>query len=287
MGPHVTHSAGAGPAAGRTSFAYSFPFLDPPRRKALATVYAFCRATDDIVDGPGSEHEKSSRLGRWQEELARALGEGGVGSATPLLNDLAGVSRNFGIPRELFHDLVRGVGMDITAARYDTFASLREYCRLVASTVGLMCLDIFGRRNARTEEYAGTLGIALQLTNIIRDVGADARMGRIYIPIEDLRRFGCTEEDILARHRPDRFSLLMEFQAARAEEFYAKAGTLLAKEDMAAMRPARIMEEIYHRHLRKIRASGYDVLDRAVAISRPAQLAVAFRYGVIARMFGR
>lgn len=282
MGPDVTPPAEAGTPAVRTSFYYSFPFLTAARRGALGTVYAFCRATDDIVDNGGSREEKVSSLRRWREELTLAFADG---PAKPLLNELAEVSRAYGIPAGLFHDLVRGVEMDLTTARYASFEGLREYCHLVASTVGLMCLDIFGRRNPRTEAYAGALGIALQLTNIIRDVGADARMGRIYLPLEDLRRFGCAEEEILRARDSDRFRRLLEFQASRAEDYYSKAGSVLEASDLRAMRPAKIMEEIYHRTLRKIRNSGYDVLGGTIRISRPAQLAVAFRYGVLGKFF--
>ncbi len=274
--------AGAGGPPVRTSFAYSFPFLPARRRRALATVYSFCRATDDIVDGPGSAGEKRARLDRWRRDLADALS---AGSDLPLLNELARVSGEFSVPAHLFHDLVRGVAMDLDTARYRSFDSLKEYCHLVASTVGLMCLGIFGRWNPRTEEYARTVGIALQLTNIIRDVRADAAMGRIYLPLEDLGTHGCSEEEILAGRDSDRFRRLMEFQASRAEAWYAKAGSLLDSSDLPAMRPARIMEEIYHRTLRKIAASGYDVLGGTIRISRPARLAVAFRYGVLGRFF--
>jgi phytoene synthase len=269
----------AGPASqARTSFAYSFPFLPRARRKALGAVYDFCRATDDIVDGEGSPAEKTARLRRWDDELDLAFA---AGSAEPVLNGAAAVSKEYGIPGGLFHDLVKGVGMDITTSRYHSFGDLREYCRLVASAVGLMCLDIFGRRNPRTESYAGSLGVALQLTNIIRDVGVDARMGRIYLPLEDLRAFGCAEEEILAGRDSERFRRLMAFQAGRAEEFYAAAGGALDAADLPAMKPALVMEKIYHRTLARIRAAGYDVLRGPVRLSRAEQLAVAIRYGVL------
>ncbi len=269
----------------RTSFAYSFPFLPGPRRRALETVYAFCRASDDIVDGPGSAEEKRSRLDRWKRDLSGAFSIGSGSSGEPLLAELAGVSGEYGIPASLFHDLVRGVEMDLGPSRYRSFEELRSYCHLVASTVGLMCLDIFGRRNARTEEYARTVGIALQLTNIIRDVGTDAGMGRIYLPLDDLDAFGCSAGDILARRDSDGFRRLVAFQTERAEGYYKKAGSLLDGSDQSAMRPARIMEEIYHRILRKIGDSGYDVLGRTIRLSRPAQLGVAIRYGILGKFF--
>ncbi len=267
-----------------TSFRYSFPFLPPDRRRALGTVYAFCRATDDIVDEPGSPEAKRERLHRWSRELTGAFaGE----TADPLLSELAGVARSWSIPQGLFHDLVRGVGMDLSVARYDSFDALRVYCHLVASTVGLMCIDIFGRRNSRTEEYAANLGIALQLTNIIRDVGPDAAMGRIYIPLDDIRAADCTETEILSRRDSDRFRRLLARQASRADGFYAAARTALADADLPAMRPARIMEEVYRGTLRKIRDSGYDVFGPTIRLSRAAQLGIALRHGVLGRLLGR
>lgn len=276
-------AAGGSPPVG-TSFRYSFPFLRSDRRRALGTVYAFCRATDDIVDEPGNVGGKRARLQHWSGELTAAFG---LGSTEPLLNDVAAVARTWSIPRGLFHDIVRGVGMDLSVERYDTFEALREYCHLVASTVGLICIDIFGRRNPGTEAYASNLGIALQLTNIIRDVGPDAAMGRIYIPLDDLRAAGCTEEEILSRRDSDRFRRLLAMQASRADDFYSAARSALADDDLPAMRPARIMEAVYHGTLRKIRDSGYDVLGRTIRLSKPAQLGIALRQGLLERFMGR
>ncbi len=284
MGSDVSSRAAGSSSPVGTSFRYSFPFLPADRRRALGTVYAFCRATDDIVDDPGGAGEKRARLGRWSGELSAAFAGG---SSEGLLHEIAGVARSYSIPPGLFHDLVRGVGMDLSVARYDSFDGLREYCHLVASTVGLMCIDIFGRRNPRTEAYAMNLGIALQLTNIIRDVGADALMGRIYIPIDDLKAAGCTEEEILSRHDSDRFRRLLELQASRAEGFYGAARSALSGEDAPAMRPARIMEAIYRGTLEKIRDSGFDVLRRNIRLSKPAQLGIAVRYGLLGRLVGR
>jgi phytoene synthase len=202
----------------------------------------------------------------------------------PVLTGLAAVAAEYGIPHRHFHDLVRGVGMDLTVARYATFADLEEYCGLVASAVGLMCLDIFGRRNARTEEYARRLGIALQLTNVIRDVGADAGMGRIYLPLEDLSRFGCTPDEVLSGRDSDRFRALLAAQAERAESFYAGASAALDRSDLAAMRPARVMQSIYHRLLRKIRRLSFDVLHRTIRLSRAEKFAVVVRHGVLGRV---
>jgi phytoene synthase len=280
VGPDVTPPATATPV--RTNFSASFAFLPAPGRKALAAVYAFCRATDDIVDREEPAETRAVRLREWEADLDRALAGG---SAAPVLMELAAVSKDYGIPRHLFHDLVRGVGMDLSTVRYPAFTDLEEYCTLVASAVGLMCLDIFGRRNARTEEYARALGIALQLTNIIRDVGADAAMGRIYLPLEDLGRFGCTPDEILSGRDSDRFRRLLAYQAERAEGYYARAAAALDRSDLAPMRPARVMQAIYHRLLHNIRRSSFDVLGRTIRVSRGERLAIAVRHGVLGRLF--
>jgi len=173
-----------------TNFYYSFSLLPRPQREALHAVYAFCRYTDDIVDEEPDPGRKAVRLRRWRMELGRALGGTSV---FPLLNQISAVARRFSIPVELFHDLIRGMEMDLTRTRYQRFDDLHEYCYLVASTVGLMCRPIFGALNPSTRAYAVNLGIALQLTNILRDVKDDARRGRIYLPLEDLERFGCAK----------------------------------------------------------------------------------------------
>jgi 15-cis-phytoene synthase len=285
VGPDVTPPRAAADAQGRTSFSASFAFLPAQRRKALAAVYAFCRATDDIADRQEEPAgTRAERLRAWKSDLDRALAGG---PAPPVLTELASVASRYDIPRHLFGDLVRGVGMDLATVRYSTFAELEEYCRLVASAVGLMCLDIFGRRNHRTEAYARDLGIALQLTNIIRDVRADASMGRVYIPLEDLGRFGCATDELLSGADSDRFRRLLAFQADRAETFYARASAALDRSDLAAMRPALVMQAIYHRLLRNIRRSSYDVLGRTIRVTRAERLAIAVRHGVLGVFFAR
>jgi phytoene synthase len=242
-------------------------------------VYAFCRATDDIADRQNEpDGSRAERLREWKADLDRAL-DGGP--APRVLAELAAVAAQYGIPRHLFGDLVRGVGMDLATVRYSTFAELEEYCRLVASAVGLMCLDIFGRRNHRTESYARDLGIALQLTNIIRDVRADGSMGRIYLPIEDIGRFGCTADELLSGRDSDRFRRLLAFEADRAESYYARAAAALDRSDLTAMRPALVMQAIYHRLLRNIRRSSYDVLGSSVRVTQLQRLAIVLRHGVL------
>lgn len=278
MGPDVNPVPKA-PAV--TSFASSFAFLPARRRKALAAVYAFCRATDDIVDRDEPAAARGERLRAWKGDLDRALAGG---AADPVLTGLAAVAAEYGIPHRHFHDLVRGVAMDLALVRYASFAELEEYCSLVASAAGLMCLDIFGRRNARTEEFARRLGIALQLTNVIRDVGADAALGRIYLPAEDLSRFGCSPDDILAGRDSDRFRALLAAQAERAETWYAGASSALDRSDLAAMRPARVMQALYHSLLGKIRRGSFDVLHRTVRLTPAEKFAVALRHGVLDRV---
>ncbi|HUN64528.1 MAG TPA: presqualene diphosphate synthase HpnD [Bacteroidota bacterium] len=270
-------------AKSRSSFAYSFLFLPKPKRDALKVVYAFCRTTDDIVDNQHEVSRNFRRLQEWRLELDNAIrGE----SPSPLLRQLLAIARTFNIPVGHFQDLIRGVEMDLVRNRYRTFAELQEYCFLVASTVGLMVLGIFGPRSGKTSAYAVNLGIALQLTNILRDVRVDARYGRIYLPQEDLERFGCREEDILAGTFTPEFRSLMQFETDRAEEFFSRARESLPREDRRAMFPARIMERVYYRTLRRIRDIDYNVLDHAVRISRGIQFLIALKYWVKERVFG-
>ncbi len=196
-----------------TSFYYSFALLPRYKREAISAVYAFCRYTDDIVDEGTDERRKGLLLRKWRMELGQAL----RGTSTyPLLNQLSATARKFNIPVDHFYELIRGMEIDLTKTRYATFEELREYCYLVASTVGLMCRQIFGYRNESTRDYAINLGIALQLTNILRDVKDDAKRGRIYLPQEDLRRFGCSEEDLFAGRYTPEFANLMRFECDRA-----------------------------------------------------------------------
>ena len=258
-----------------TSFYYSFSLLPREKREAIHAVYAFCRYTDDIVDEEGDTHAKAVRLRRWRMELGKAL-RGTSSSA--LLNQLSAAARHFRIPVEHFDDLFRGMEMDLTRDRYETFEELHEYCYLVASTVGLMCRKIFGYRNESTRDYAVNLGLALQLTNILRDISDDARRGRIYIPREDLRRFGVTEEDILQGRYSAQFVELMRFEVARARGYFDRARDALLNEDKRFFFPARIMWSIYAHLLNRIESSGYNVFERRISISNALKLLIAFRY---------
>jgi len=267
----------------KSSFDFSFSFLPKEQRDALKTVYTFCRTTDDIVDNSGDVQTNVERLTRWRTALEAALSGA---SDYALLNQLSAVAQRFHIPVQHFFELVRGVEMDLVKNRYETFDELKEYCYLVASTVGLMSLGIFGPRNQQTREYAINLGIALQLTNILRDVGIDARYGRIYLPQQDLKKFGYSEQDLLARHYTEAFQSLMEFETKRAEEFFQKAQASLPAEDKRAMFAAKIMERIYFHTLQKIRDARFNVFDSSIRLPRSIQFLIAVKYWVKQRLFG-
>jgi phytoene synthase len=265
----------------KTSFYYSFSLLPKQKREAIHTVYAFCRYTDNIVDEGEDEGLKTLLLRKWRMELGHALrGE----SSYAILNQLAATARRFNIPFNHFYDLIHGVELDLRKRRYATFDELREYCTLVASSVGLMCRQIFGYRNESTKDYAINLGIALQLTNIVRDLKDDAKRGRIYIPLEDLRRFGYTEEDLLnCRYTPE-FINLMRFECNRAREYFDLARDALKDEDKYYFFAARIMWSIYAHTLRRIEQSHYNVFDRRISISQFLKLLIAFRYWLSHRL---
>lgn len=267
----------------QSSFRYSFSFLPKGQRDALKTVYAFCRTTDDIVDNTVDKAKNLQRLKEWNAELEKAItGE----SSHQILNQLIAIAQRFHIPVVHFQNLIQGVEMDLVKNRYESFDELKEYCYLVASTVGLMALEIFGPRNEKTREYAVNLGIALQMTNILRDVKVDAHYGRIYLPLADLRKFSCSEDNILNGSYTPEFRSLMEFEAARAEEFFRISQGSLPREDRRIMFPAKIMERIYYHTLTRIRDVDYNVFDHSVRISRGIQFLIAIKYLVKQRLFG-
>jgi phytoene synthase len=255
-----------------TSFYYSFLALPADKRNAIIAVWDFCRAVDDAVDEPG-EREPASALALWREEIAR-LYEGRQ-AATPQGGRLAPFIVGFSLPRSAFEDLIDGVSMDLQRNRYDTFEELRQYCLRVASAVGLICVEIFGYRDLQTRDYAIDLGIALQLTNIIRDVAPDLERGRVYIPTEDLRRFRCTEDDLRAGIVTPQVRELLAFQVDRARRFYHKAQAALPRRDERRMVAARIMGAIYSDLLRSIERARYDVFRVRARVRRPRQALIA------------
>jgi len=255
-----------------TSFYYSFLALPAEKRDAIIAVWDFCRAVDDAVDEPG-ELPPAVALARWRDELGR-LYDGRPPETAQGRRLLPFISR-FKLPRPAFEDLIDGVAMDLDRFRYDTFEALKQYCLRVASAVGLICVEIFGYHDLQARDYAIDLGIALQLTNIIRDIPADLARGRVYIPEEDLRQFECTEADLRAGVMTDRVRRLLAYEVKRARLFYQKADAALPKHDERRLVAARIMGAIYFELLRTIERSEYDVFRQRIRVTRPRQAMIA------------
>jgi phytoene synthase len=254
-----------------SNFYYAFRLLPPERRQALCAVYAFCRFIDDIADAR-VRRAPAALLASWRAELTRVYD----GDAThPIGLALADAVRRFPIVPAHFADLIRGVERDLTCRRYATFDELYEYCYLVASTVGLICIEIFGYRNAGARQYAIDLGVAFQLTNILRDVMEDAQRDRIYLPAEDLRRFDCTEADLLGGRYSPRVGALMAFECGRARAYYLRARAALAAEDQSSLAPAEAMRLIYERLLRRIEARHFNVFGPKVTLPRYEKVTLA------------
>lgn len=258
-----------------SNFYYSFLFLPKARREAMYTVYAFCKEVDNAVDEPPAGSHPQDELARWRRELAAAYD----GTPTvPVTISLAQHVRDLSIPHAYFEELIKGVEMDLTITRYATFDQLSLYCYRVASVVGLICLHVFGTTSPRAQDYAVNLGMAFQLTNILRDLGNDAECGRIYLPQEDLVRFGYRENDLLHRRYTPAFTELMTFEVGRAKEYYAKAARALdslPRNERQALTVAEIMRGVYGRILQRIEDSGYRVLGDRVTLSSSHRLAVA------------
>jgi len=257
-----------------SNFYFSFLSLPEPKREAIETIYAFCRYTDDIVDEENADaKEKHRRLRQMTSELRLALSGA---SNYPILNKLGSIIRRFNIPVIHFQNLLKGMEMDLRKSRYETFEELEEYCYRVASTVGLICAEVFGYHHSATKEYAINLGKALQLTNILRDIKADAKRGRIYLPREDMRRFGYSEKDLLENIYNERFVELMRYECDRAHAYFKKAKTYLAEDDKPLFTAARTMGNIYYLLLRRIRTANYDVFSKRIRLGSPVKLLVAF-----------
>ena len=257
-----------------TSFYYAFLVLPPRKRSAIIAVWDLCRAIDDAVDEAESEEDQRRGLARWRRELA-AIYAGSPES--PQGTSLRPYVLEFGLPRQQFEALIDGVEMDLRCARYPTFAALEEYCRRVASAVGLVCVEIFGYRDQQTRVYAEQLGIALQLTNIIRDIPSDLRRGRVYLPTEDLDRFGVTVEALGRGVVTPEIRELLRFECARAHAFYAEAAARLPPADARSLVAAEIMGAIYFAILRRIERAGYDVFSRRIRVPRANRFVLALR----------
>jgi phytoene synthase len=256
----------------RSNFYYSFLFLSKEKREAMYAVYAFCRSVDDVADGDAPVAEKQQRLDEWRREIDRCY----AGRPEhPISVTLAQSIQHFPIPKDYFEELIAGVEMDLTHNRYPTFRDLYEYCYRVAGVVGLMCIEIFGYRNPKAKDYAVNLGVALQLTNIMRDIQVDAERDRIYLPQDEMARFGYSEAELLRGSYTPAYLALMRFASTRAHQYFQNAHQLLAAEDRRSLFAAEIMGAIYYRLLEAIEASGYRVFDRTITLPTTYKLWIA------------
>jgi phytoene synthase len=270
----------------RSNFFYAFLALPKPRRDALYAVYAFCRTVDDIADlgdERGTDRAQQRRaLDGWRRDVALCY-EPGATPTDPIAARLADAVRTFAIPRDALLAIIDGVAMDLDRARYETAEDLYPYCYRVASAVGLCCIEIFGYTDPRARQYAIDLGTALQLTNIMRDVGADARDGRVYLPQEDLRKFGVTVEDLQTGRYTEQFVQLMRHQADRARRFYRAARENFPSVDARSLVPAEIMGRIYFALLEEIEARRFQVFGERITVPTARKVAIAFRCWAAAR----
>src|SRR5450759_5417565 len=265
--------------ARKTSFYYSFLVLPAAQRQAIIAVWDFCRAVDDAVDEeaaatPGLPTGRAA-VAFWRADLARAF-EGGT-PETAQGHRLQPFIAPFDLPRQAFEDVIDGVAMDLDTMRYATFTDLFEYCRRVASAVGMICIRIFGCRNARAGEYALNLGVALQLTNILRDVKTDLERDRVYLPLDDLAACGCTVGDLKSGVVTEPVRWLIAFECRRARELYQRAIDAIPPEDRKRLVAAEIMRAVYFETLRRIERSGFDVFTARTRVPRPRQAMIALK----------
>ncbi len=284
-----------------SSFYYSFLFLSPPRRRAITALYAFCREVDDVVDECSDPGVARAKLAWWRVQVAAIYspahatagpalplirgntstpdGPSSAGLASPqhpVAQALVPVVRTFNLPQEMLQEIIDGMEMDLTQRRYPDFAALGLYCHRVAGVVGLLAVEIFGYNNADTLRYAENLGMAFQLTNIIRDVGEDARRDRIYLPLDEIARYGITVADIMHARESADFRRLMEFQIDRALSYYSAAFTLLPAGDRRQQSAGLVMAAIYRTLLCEIRADGSRVLTRRTSLTPVRKLWIAW-----------
>jgi len=255
-----------------SSFASAFWMLPKPKRNALHAIYAFCRLADDIADAPEIAGDRTALLARWRAELDDAFRGKAQHAVGVALSDAVGAYR---LPERVFLDLLKGVEFDLAEQPIETFDDLRLYCYRVASTVGLLVVRILGFENSRSLEFAETLGIAVQLTNVLRDVGHDADSGRIYLPSDELARFGVSPESLRAGEMTDALRSLLRFHAERTANHYDRAEQLLPDEDRRALRPAIAMGRIYRALLDELVDRDFPCFEPPVRISKPRRVAIA------------
>ena len=267
--------------ASGSSFYYAFLFLPAPRRAAITAFYAFCREVDDVVDEMVDAGVAATKLAWWKSEVAQAF----AGQPShPVMKALMPHTSNYGIEARHLQAVIDGCRMDLEQTRYLDYANLQRYCHLVAGVVGEVAARIFGQTDAATTEYAHTLGQALQLTNIIRDVGEDALRGRIYLPVSELQQFDVKAHEILKRGYSDRFTALMQFEAQRAHGLYDQALALLPAADRRAQKPGLMMASIYRTLLREIEADQFQVLHQRTRLTPLRKLWLAWKVQALGTM---
>jgi phytoene synthase len=265
-----------------SSFYYSFRFLPPDQRRAITALYAFCREVDDVVDMISEPGIARIKLNWWREEIARLF----AGQAQhPVTRALTPVIEEFDLPQEQFLEIIDGMEMDLDQHRYASFKELALYCYRVASVVGLLAAEIFGYRDRHTLKYAHDLGIAFQLTNIVRDVYEDAQRNRIYLPLDELQRFGVQETDILNKKETPAFHELMRFQAERAKQYYTQALSQLPDADRYNQRCGLIMAAIYRATLAEMERDGFHVLQHRISLTPLRKLWLAWKTGFQTRRY--
>ena len=258
-----------------TSFSYSFLVLPPAERRAIGAVWDFCRAVDDAVDEATDPATAATEVVKWRAEVGRLFGPDTP--ETPQSQNLKPYIETFALSRQPFDDLVDGVEMDLRRSRYETFDELIGYCRRVASAVGVMCIEVFGCRDSRSREYAFNLGLALQLTNIIRDIKADLKQGRVYLPQEDLARFDVSEQALGAGVMTGAIGKLLAHECQRARQFYATAAQVMPHAESRKLVAAEIMGAIYFEILQRIERRGYDVFSERIRVPKMHRALIALR----------
>nr|WP_315203285.1 presqualene diphosphate synthase HpnD [uncultured Albidiferax sp.] len=268
-------------ASSGSSFYYAFLFLPKPRRAAITAFYAFCREVDDVVDEIADASVARTKLAWWQGEVTNAY----AGKPThPVMLALMPLAADYQIEQRHLQAIIEGCHMDLEQTRYLDFPGLQRYCHLVAGVVGEVSARIFGQTDPATTQYAHTLGLAFQLTNIIRDVGEDALMGRIYLPVNELQQFDVKAHEILKRTYSDRFTALMRFQAQRAHALYEEAFAMLPAADRRAQKPGLMMASIYRTLLREIESDNFQVLHQRVSLTPLRKLWLAWRVQALNRL---
>jgi phytoene synthase len=257
-----------------SSFYYSFRFLSPTQRQAITALYAFCREVDDVVDETDDIEQANRELDEWRDEITRLFN----GQAThPVGKALATALKNYTLHEEYFIEIIDGMAMDLQQQRYETFSQLALYCYRAASVVGLLSVEIFGYQDRKTLKYAENLGMALQLTNIIRDVKEDAERDRIYLPLDELAKFNVSVDSLLAGETSEELTNLLKFQTERARKYYQKAMQSLPEKDRYSQRVGLIMSAIYAATLDQIEAEHFPVMEKRVSLSKLRKLWLAWQ----------